>query len=431
MPHTISLPTFTLEKAVLRGGLRLLTIPVKDVKTLSLFVVVGTGSNYEEKSAGGISHFLEHMMFKGTKKRPTTKHISEELDSMGADYNAFTGRETTAYYIKSASFHAERMFEILSDMLIHSTYENKEIEKEKGVVLEELNMYNDVPMERVAQLFDEASYGDQPAGRPIVGSKETIAAYSRNILVGYKNEHYTSRNVLIVAAGDVHKTRIKALVERYFSGITAGHKNEKKQTEVMFRKPSCRFENKSTDQTHCIVGFHAFDMFSEKRFAAKVLASVLGGNMSSRLFLDIREKKGLAYYVGTTLETLLDCGTFYTKAGIRNGKAEEAVADILKEHKRIVKNGITQKELVKSKDYLISKMVLGLETSDDLAGFFGGQEMLRNELIQATEMAKKFRAVTLADVRAVAKELFIPERLVFSSVGPVDENKILRVIDHY
>jgi predicted Zn-dependent peptidase len=420
-----------MQKTVFRNGLRLLTIPVKDVKTLSLFVVVGAGSNYEEKGVGGISHFLEHMMFKGTKKRPDTKHISEELDSMGADYNAFTGRETTAYYIKSASFHAERMFDILSDMLLHSTYEKKEIEKEKGVVLEELNMYNDMPMDRVAQLFDEASYGDQPAGRPIIGSKETIGAYSRAAVMDYKNSHYTSRNMLIVAAGDVSNALAKSLVDRYFSGIAEGQRNTKKHTTVVLQKPSFRIEKKETDQTHLIVGFHAFDMFSEKRFAAKILASVLGGNMSSRLFLDIREKKGLAYYVGTTLETLLDCGMFYTKAGVRNGKAEEATADILKEHQRIATKGITQKELAKSKDYLVSKMVLGLETSDDLAGFFGGQEMLRDELTQATEIAKKFRAVALADVKTVAKELFVPGRLVFSAVGPIDENKALRVINHF
>jgi len=427
----ISLPDFKVKKTSFSNGLRLLAIPGKDVKTLTLLVIVGVGSHYENKKNNGISHFLEHVMFKGTEKRPSTKDLSEELDSIGAEYNAFTSNEATAYYIKAASFHADQMFDILSDMVLHSKFEEKEIEKEKGVIIEEVNMINDVPMDKAGMLFDKASFGDQPAGWPVIGTKENISSFSQKDFLDYYQKFYTSKNTLVIVSGDIKPQEAIAKTRKYFGNTKRGEKNKKADVIKKQDKPQLLIEKSGTDQTHLVVGFKGYDIFSEKRFAARVLASVLGGNMSSRLFLEIREQRGLAYYIGTTVDSLLDSGMFYTRAGIKNENVEDALKAILEEHKKIKEKGITTKELNKTKDYLISKMILGLETSDELADFFGRQEIFRKQITSPKRLASQIKRVTIGDVQKVAHEMFVPQKLVLAAVGPVDEKKIKAILNSF
>lgn len=427
----ISFPEFKVKKNRFSSGLRLVAIPVRGVKTLTLLAVVATGSNYENKKNSGISHFLEHMMFKGTEKRKTTKDISEELDSIGAEYNAFTSNEVTYYYIKAASYHSNLMFDVLSDVLLRSKFEEKEIEKERSVIVEEINMINDVPMNRASILFDEAAYGDQPAGRPIIGTKETIGSFSRKDFIEYHKKYYNSENTLIVASGDITALDAMKKTRKYFSEISRGERSRKNKTINEQKKIGLIIDETGTDQTHLILGFKSYDMFNPRRFATRILASVMGGNMSSRMFLDIRENRGLAYYVSTSTDSSLDSGMFYTRAGVNVEKTEEALSAILAQHREIKEKGITKKEMDKNKDYLISKMILGLETSDDSAIFFGRQEIFTRKLFSPKKIAQQIKKVTLEDIKKTANDLFVSQKMSFSAVGPVNKKRIKKILSAF
>lgn len=409
-------------KTQFENGLRLITVPIKSSESLTCLILVGTGSKYETKDISGMSHFLEHMFFKGTKKRPNTIDISEVLDSVGGQYNAFTSKEMTGYWAKVDKKHIDTALDWISDIFLNSKFEAEEIEKEKGVVIEELNMYLDMPAVHVEELLEELLYGDQPAGWRIVGDKETIQAYTREKLMKYFESHYSTKNVVVCIAGDVDPKEIEEKAQKYLGTVRTGEILEKIKVKEHQEKPQILLHEKKTDQTHFCLGVRAYDMFDERKYALRLLAVILGGNMSSRLFINVREKNGLAYSIHTSTDSSTDTGVLVTQAGIDGKNLEKSLQLILKEYQDLKENKVTEKELQKAKDYLRGSTALSLESSDSQASFYAVQELLEGQIKTPEEKFKKIDAVTAEDIQKVAQDIFKPEKLNLSIIGPFGED---------
>lgn len=410
-------------KTTFKNGMRVITVPLKDVQSVTVLVLVGTGSKYETKEISGLSHFLEHMMFKGTKKRPTSLQIAGELDRVGAEHNAFTGDERTGYWIKADFNHLDLALDIVSDILINSKFAPKEIERERGVIMEEINMYNDTPSRYVGVLFNKLLYGNQPAGWDIAGTKETIAALRRSDFVRYFQNQYVADNIIVVVAGRFDEKIISSKIEKYFSGVSVGEAKDKSEVVEIQSRPESLIFYKKTEQTHLCLGVRAFNVFDHRKYAIAVLSSILGGSMSSRLWTSVRDKKGLAYYVGSMVDNASDTGFLAVRAGVNNEKAKEAVSAILKEFRLIRQKMVTIDELEKAKDNFKGKMLLGLESSDDWAEFVGDQEISLKEILKPEEILNKINSVTREEVLEVAREIFKPEKLNLALIGPFKNSK--------
>lgn len=406
------------------NGLRLVVVPMKSTQTVTVLVLVGTGSSYETKGINGISHFLEHMMFKGTEKRPNTLDIAKELDSIGAEYNAFTHKEYTGYYAKASSENLDLITDVISDIFLNSKLDEGEIEKEKGVIIEEINLYLDNPPRYVGDLFENLLYGDQPAGWNIAGEKEIIKKLNRQNFVDYFSSHYVAKDTIIAVAGNVDKEKIKnEVVPKFFDKTRIGDKLDKLLIKELQDKPEVLLHHKKTDQTHFILGVRAYDMFSSKLPAAQVLSVILGGGMSSRLFISVRERQGLAYYVSSGVDVYTDHGYFGTQAGVSNDKVEKAILTVLEEYKKVKENSVPEEEIKKAKEFIKGKLVIGLEQSDDLATFYADQWLLKNETLTPEEKLSKIMKVTADDIKAVANEIFKPEKLNLALIGPFEDKE--------
>ena len=325
------------QKKILKNGLRIISIPQKDTLATTVLALVGVGSKYETKETKGISHFLEHLYFKGTKKRKTPLLIAETLDKLGGVYNAFTSEEYTGYYAKIAGRHFETALDWVSDIYLNSLLPEKEIEKERKVIIEEINMYLDTPIIYINELWKSLLYGDQPAGWDVAGTKETIAKINKKQLTAYMKSQYLASNTVICLAGNIFLSRDTKKAEQYFSKIRTGVPKQKSLVIEKQKKPESLVFFKNTDQTHLSLGVRCFNFFHPQRFNLNLLAIILGGGgmMSSRLFVEIREKLGLAYYVKTEIDLDSDTGYLTTKIGTDNQRVELAVSTILKEYKNI------------------------------------------------------------------------------------------------
>lgn len=405
------------KKTILSNSLRLVSVPMEGSQSTTVLVLFATGSKYETKDINGISHFLEHMFFKGTKKRPTTLALSEYLDRVGGEFNAFTSQEMTGYYAKVAPEYVDMALDWVSDILLNSKFDAKEIERERGVITEEINMSLDNPMRYVGDLWEELLYGDQPAGWQIIGTKANIAKMARGQFIDYFNAHYQTKNAVICLAGKIDES-IEKKVIKYFSGLKMGEGKAKLAVREAQEKPEVMVYYKATDQTHLRLGVRAYDLFHKDRYALMVLAAILGGMMSSRLFISVREKKGLAYYVRSAAENYTDSGYFVTQAGVTNEKVEEAIEAILMEYKKIRDTKISAAEIKKAKDWLQGSLRLGLETSDELASWVGLQELLRKEVLTPEQIFSKIKAVSQSDLARVAKDIFRPAKLNLALIGP-------------
>ncbi|MEK7203493.1 MAG: pitrilysin family protein [Patescibacteria group bacterium] len=406
------------------NGLRLVVVPMKSTKTVTVLVLVGTGSRYETKEINGISHFLEHMMFKGTIKRPNALDISRELDSIGAEYNAFTGKEYTGYYTKASSENINLITDVVSDIFLNSKLDKEEIEREKGVITEEINMYLDDPPRYVGHLFEELLYGDQPSGWKIAGEKEIIKKFTQDNFINYFNSHYVAKDTIIAVAGNIDKDKIRdELIPKFFNNARVGDKIDILPVSESQNKPEVLVHHKKTDQTHFILGARAYDMFSPKLEAAQILSVILGGGMSSRLFISVRERQGLAYYISSSLDPYTDHGYFGTQAGVNNDKVEIAISTVLNEYKKIKENLVPEEELKKAKEFIKGRLVIALEQSDDLASFYANQWLLKNETLTPEEKLSKIMAVTADNVKEVANEIFKPEKLNLALIGPFEDKE--------
>lgn len=427
----------------LKNGLTLITAPVPATKTATILVTIGTGSKYESKEINGISHFLEHMFFKGTTNRQTPLVLAAEMDSTGGDYNAFTSKEFTGFYMKVDATKLDKAIEIVSDMLINSKFEIAEMEREKGVIIEEINMYEDNPMMHIEDIFEQCLYGDTPAGWDTAGRKEVVSNLTREDFLNYYGSQYKTANTVICVAGSF-KADTENKIEKYFKEFaqnTVDQKfKEKFKVAVNQKKPSLNLSYKKTDQAHLCLGVHAYPNGHKDEVALKLLSIILGGSMSSRLFSELREKRGLAYYVRTTVDAYSDCGHLSTAAGVKVDQIESAIEVILDEYKKIAIETVSEEELKRVKDLIKGKIVIQLESSDDVADWYGRQAITkltqertnaesREKIYSPEEFFKQIDKVSVKDIKRVAADIFQNSKLNLAVIGPYkDEEKFKKFL---
>lgn len=412
---TIHLMNF--KRKVLPNGLRVVTVPMADNPTVTVLVMVEAGSKYETKDINGLSHFLEHMCFKGTEKRPHMSDISKELDGIGAHYNAFTSTEYTGYYAKAEARHLDKILDVVSDMYLHPIFDEKEIEKEKGVICEEINMYEDLPQRKVDEVFSELLYGDQPAGWSIAGTKDIVKKMTRNDFVKYRSKNYLPQATTLVVAGNFDEKTIAKKLTQAFKGMPEGKKQTKLKVKEKQTESQVSIFNKETDQSHIIVGVRTFDTYHKHRSVLKVLSGVLSGGMSSRLFTKLRDEMGVCYYVRAGVDLSTDHGVIAVAAGLDNTRVKEATQAILNEFNRLKNELVSHEELTKVKNQMTGSFTLGLESSDDLAEYYGFQEIFHKDLKKPELVKKDILKVTAEDIQKLAREIFKNEKLNFAMVG--------------
>ncbi len=399
------------------NNLRLITAPIKNSKTFIVLVMVATGSKYENKGNNGVSHFLEHMFFKGTEKRPTTLKISTELDSVGAEFNAFTGKEYTGYWVKVSSDKKDIAVDIVSDMLMNSKFDLEEINREKGVIIEEMNMYHDNPMIYIDDVFEQCLYGNTPAGWDIIGTKDNILNFDREALVSYFNTQYVSKNTVICFAGDVNKEESENLVNTYFSEMKNTEPIKKKAVNDSQDSPRIKINNKETDQINLSLGVRTVPINHKDEIILKFIATLLGGSMSSRLFTQLRERSGLAYYVKSSAEFYTDTGYLTTQAAVPAKKIEQSIEIILNEYKKIKNEVVSVAELKKVKDMIRGKLVLQMESSDNVASWYAKQAIFKEKILELSDFINIIDNITVNDIQRVANDVFNENTLNLAMIG--------------
>ncbi len=409
------------KKITLKNGLRIVFVKNQKSLAASVLILVEAGSEYEKKQINGLSHFLEHMMFKGTTNRPQPMQIAGELDSLGAQSNAFTSQEYTGYWAKAESRKLPKILEIVSDLYLNPVFDHNEIEKERGVIIQELNMYEDTPARKVHDIFLSLLYGDQPAGWDVGGKKEIIKKLVRDDFVAYRKERYVMPGTLVVVAGNFDEKKALVQIKDYFGGCGRHPVKGKVKTKEIQTSPQILLKFKKSEQSHLVLGFRAFNLFDKRRYAIEVLADVLGGGMSSRLFKRIREELGAAYYVRADADLSLDHGVFTVSSGASNEKIDLVIAAIIEECARLRDELVPSEEFKKTKDHIVGNLILGLETSDELASYYGSQEILMKSALSPAELVKKINDVTPEEVRDVARAIMHDRGLNFAVIGPYKE----------
>ncbi|MEO8581640.1 MAG: pitrilysin family protein [Patescibacteria group bacterium] len=412
-------------KDILNNGLTVVRVPMAGVKSLTVLALVKVGSRYEDDKVNGISHFLEHMVFKGTEKYPTAQDVASSVDAIGAEFNAFTSKEYTGYYVKSASKDVDIALDVVSDMLLTPKLREEDLEREKGVIIEELNMYEDSPMRHIGDVFERMFFAGTKLGRDIIGTKETIRGISQKDFQTHLNTWYGLHNMVLMIVGDadvVAKPALLKSAEQYFS--KAGQDRATKTNHVFTGNPisneRIKIEYKKTEQAHFILAFPGIKRTDKDRYALNVLSTLLGGNMSSRLFTEVREKRGLCYYVHSDQDYYQETGMFGASAGVDPKRVEEAISVTFSEFNALI-NGtkpVTNEELKKAKDFSIGHLILGMEDSESVAQAYGLRQLLDGEIVMLDETIKRVSAVTLEDVNRVAKSLIKPAEVRFTMIGP-------------
>ncbi|MDO9509900.1 MAG: pitrilysin family protein [Candidatus Magasanikbacteria bacterium] len=419
-----------------KNGATLVKAPMKGTKAVTIMAAFPIGSRYENNKIAGVSHFVEHMMFKGTKKRPTHMEISRELDASGAEFNAFTSKDSTAYYIKIDGKKINLAMDLLSDMVFNSKFEEAEVKKEKGVIVEEKRMYEDNPRMHVDSLFEKILFGKTSLGRDIIGFNKSLKDMKREDLWNYYKGSYRPENVVIGVAGNFGKN-INKQIEKYFGG--------KKETEVKkwFNKKSYQkmvwpkklplskrviVQKKKIDQANVLLGFPGISYYDKRRFAVEVLLNILGGGMSSRLFTEIREKRGLAYGIRADCESYRDTGSIFIRTGLDPKRLEEAFKTILQEIKKIKKDLVTEQELKDAKSNTIGTMALAYENSKVVAMRGAGDILLDKKIETYEYISKKINEVTALQVKKVAIELLQEKEMRLAVVGPKTTKEIIKML---
>lgn len=409
-------------KDVLDNGLRVITVPMKDSQSAIAMVAVEAGSHYEDKKINGLSHFLEHMCFKGTENR-SGDQINYELDSLGAESNAFTGDEYTGYYAKAHSKKVGKILDIVSDMYLNPTFPEKDIDIERGVIVEEINMYEDMPMRQVHVLWEELLYGNQPAGRTILGPKENIKKFKRDDFVEYYNTHYIPQKTTVIVTGNIDRKKILKQIKERFGSAKKGKVVKKQKIKITQKTPAVKIQNKKLDQTHLALGFHSFKLGDKRNVPLAVAKSILGGGMSSRLFKKMRDELGMCYYTKAYIQNVTDAGNFLVAAGVGNKRAEEAVSVIIEEFKKLRDEEIADKELKKAKEYLIGNLATSHETSESWADFYGFQELLHQDIKTLKQLEKEIKGVKVADIKRVLKQIIKNDKLNLAMIGPHKDSR--------
>ncbi|MFC1790510.1 M16 family metallopeptidase [Patescibacteria group bacterium] len=405
------------QKTTLRNGLQLVLVPMP-VESVTVLVGVGSGSRDEPAAKAGVSHFLEHMASKGTQKRPTPFAVTSLIDAIGGEQNAGTSKEFTEYYVKVAAKHLETAFDFLSDNLLHPLFPAAEIERERKVIIEEINMYKDLPMRSILDDFELLLYGNNALGRDISGSKQTVDQIKRRDFLAHLKKYYLPSQMVIVVAGKFSKARVKRLIQKYFQFPQRGTVKKRKIIKQDQARARVVLKRKKTDQVHFCFGVPGVAYSSSDRFPVAVLASILGFSRSSRLYREVREKRGLAYYVQAVPEFYSDAGALYARAGVAINKIEEAIKVIQKEYFRITKEPVRAKELQRAKEYLKGRFILDLEDSYSVAGRYAVQAVVEKRLRKPEEVLALIDQVTSKDLLRVAQKLIKPEKFNLALVGP-------------
>lgn len=415
------------KKSKLKNGIRIITAPLKGTNTVTVLVMVNTGSKNENKQNRGISHFLEHMFFKGTEKRPTKLDISKELDKVGGSFNAFTGKEHTGFWAKVDNKHCDIALDVISDMVLNSRFSTKDIEEERGTVIEELNMFIDNPMMRIPFLFEEILYPDHPMGWDIGGTKKTMNSVKRKDFVDYYKKYYNGDNTIVTVAGNFKEKEIKDKIKKYF--VSSSESKSKKQIKAYDKqsKPEILLKYKKTDQTHLCLGVRGYNTDHKDKYALSILSVILGGNMSARLYISIVEK-GWAYYIYTSPESYKDVGYFVAQSGVNNKKCLEAIKIILAEFKKVKEEKISAEEIKRAKDYIKGRTNIALESSDAVASFVANQEISSGKILTPQEKFAKIDAVTANDLQRVANDIFVDNKLNLALIGPFKNKKAFEKI---
>lgn len=411
------------QKTTLANGLRVITANLPQTEVVTVLVLVGTGSRFETIDINGVSHFLEHLFFKGAERYPDTRAVSEAIDGVGGEFNAFTGKDYTGYYVRLAKEHASMACDVLSDMLLNATFKPEEIERERGVILEEINMYEDNPMSKIAEVFESVVFGDQPLGWPIAGPKDVIKRVSRDEIMNYRARTYVPQNMVVTITGAIDHAQGLALAEKYFQFTNTGD-TPVPLAFVSPNMPRKTIVNKQTEQAHFWLGGRAYHRNHPNRFALKVLRTILGGGMSSRLFLSVRERQGLCYYIAANYDDYADTGSFAAYAGVDLQRVNQALRAVEQEFELIRTTRVSDAELVKAKSYLKGKLVMNLEDSENVANMIAHQQLFYDRFFTLEEQKALIDSVTADQVQAVAQELLDPKNLALTIIGPFTDEQI-------
>lgn len=395
-----------LIKKVLPSGLTIIVVPMKESVSVTVDVSIRVGSFYETKETNGISHFLEHMCFKGTQKRQHVGQITRELEQIGAQGNASTGKEVTSYYVTSLPHHFSTVLDIVSDVYLNSTFPIEEIEKEKGVVCDEIDMYEDNPKSVASRLLLTTMYGDTPWGWDIAGTKENVRSLNQKKIIEYRNKYYVASNTVVTIAGPVRVAKVIQEVSEKFSAIRTGKKSKLSSRKAIPLIPAVLNKERPTEQVHIRLGYEGVSRKNEDKYAFALLARVLGGGMSSRLFLRLREKMGASYYVGAYHSAMSQMGTFGINTGISASKTQEVLSAIEEECQILKRELISLGELQKVKEMLFAGLIMGLETSSAVADHVSSGALFNEETLSPSQLMNRIKKVTPADVQRVAKKVF-------------------------
>ncbi len=414
------------EKSVLSNGVRVVTSRMDHVKSASLIVYVGAGSRHESNAQAGISHFLEHMVFKGTEKRPDPVEITQEVESVGGMLNAATSRENTNYWVKVPSAHLERAFDVIGDMLRNSVFDPIEIEKERGVIVEEIRGIEDTPDDLIHDVIDELVWGDQSVGRSVIGSESTVRATTRDELVSYLQTQYRPDRIVISAAGDVDHAHVLDLTERYFGDLSESSVDTFIRATSDQSGPRVRLIQRPTNEAHLCLGLPALPYTDDRRYTQDMIDAILSSGMSSRLFREIRERLGLAYEVYSYFREYSDVGQGVVYAGIDPQRTSETIRAVLSEFEKLRREPVAEAELQRTKELRKGRIEMGLEDSRSVAGWIGSQELIFGDILTPDEVIERIQTVTSADILDLSRQLFVPDRLNLAVVGPIESESNLR-----
>lgn len=408
-------------KTVLDNGITVISEPMDSVRSVALGIWFAVGSRDEDPTEAGMSHFMEHMMFKGTEKR-TAKDISEEFDRFGAELNAFTSKEYTCYYSRFVDEHLGKAFEILSDMVVNATLDDAACQSERKVVIEEIARMEDTPDDRIHEIFSHALWPSHPIGLPILGSRDTVGGFDNAQSVEFRKKHYVTGNCVVAAAGSVDHEALVALAEEHLSGLPKGPRSVRPAAETV-HKASLSVLNKETEQAHICFGVATMNAHHPDRFALSLLDSVLGGGMSSRLFQEIREKRGMAYAVYSFSALYQDTGEFAVYAGTQPGNTIEVVELVRAEMEAVARKGVRQDEFERVRQASKGHLVLGLESTRTRMSRLGKNEITGGEILSADEIMERYDAVTMDDLRRVGSEVLSHDK-VLAVIGPFEREEL-------
>jgi predicted Zn-dependent peptidase len=410
----------TYERETLPNGLRVLTAPMPYVQSVTCFLMLAAGSRYETADTAGIAHFAEHMFFKGTERRPTARDIAGEIDAIGGEFNAFTSKEYTGYYVKCAAEHRDIALDVLVDMLRHSNFDPEEIEREKGVIVEEMNMYFDTPRDYIGGVYESLLYGDQPLGRDIIGRKETVRAATQDTFREYLGHWYRPSRMVVGLGGNIGEDVPQGVADLLgdLEDLPGADGAEPVRRAANGR---VKVHTKDSDQAHLILGAPSYPLGHPDRYALTLLATVLGGGMSSRLFTEVRERRGLGYYIFGVNHSYTDTGSLYAQAGVDIARIDDAVTTIAAELRRIADKRVPAGELEKARNFAKGRFVLQLESPQGTISFGLRREVLEGGAVEPDEVLAGLEAVTAADVKRVAQDVIGDDRLRLAVIGPFDD----------